>query len=186
LRPEDIVIGLSAYQTWAADLQPHRTSQEAVSVVIMKSQISSAWTFFGKFIFPIPFAVFALMQLIVSERDGTLPPLTWPLPLIYVRVAFPILIVGLVILDWGNLKRLYADKETLYISNYLKEIVVSVSKIQSIEEYPGPRLKAVRINFSEATDFGTAVEFIPKDFFPPWRRSAVVSDLRKLANLSEP
>jgi hypothetical protein len=106
----------------------------------------------------------------------------WPLPLVYLRLAFPLLIAGLVILDVGNLKRLYADKENLYISNYLKEIVVSISKIQSIEEDHD----VTRIYFSEATAFGTAVKFVPKNKFPPWRRSVVVSELRKLANLSGP
>jgi hypothetical protein len=146
----------------------------------MKSELSSAWTFYGKFIFPIPFFVFALTQ--ITPEWHTLPPIMWPLPSIYLRLAFPLLIAGLVILDVGNLKRLYADKENLYISNYLKEIVVSISKIQSIEE----DYDVTRIYFSEATAFGTAVKFFPKDKFPPWRRSLVVSELRKLANLSGP
>ena len=127
----------------------------------------------------MPFFVFALTQS--APEWHTLPPIMWPPPLIYLRLAVPLLIAGLVILDVGNLKRIYADKENLYISNYLKEIVVSISKIQSIEEYPD----VTRIYFSEATAFGTAVKFMPKDKFPPWRRSVAVSELRRLADLAE-
>jgi hypothetical protein len=148
----------------------------------MKSAISSPWTFLFKFIFPLPFLVFALIQ-IASEWPAAPPPSSDAL--IYLRLAFPLLFVGVAILISGNLKRLYVDKENLYISNYLKEIVVSVSKIQRIEEHLGPRFKATKIYFCEPTAFGTAVEFMPKDSFPPWRRSVVVSELRKLAKLSE-
>ena len=153
----------------------------------MKSKISSPWTFFAKFIFPLSFFVVALIQ-IVSAWPGIPPPSNgamWPPPLPYLSLAFPLLFVVFAIVYSGNLKRIYMDKKNLYISNYLKEIVVSIENIQSVEEYPGPRLRPAKIRFREATDFGMQVAFIPRDSSPPWRRSVVVSELRKLANLSD-
>jgi hypothetical protein len=144
-------------------------------------------TFFFKFIFPLLFLVGAC-SLIVFAWPGQNPAsngTTWPPLLIYLRLAFPLLIVGFVISHFGNLKRIYVDKKNLYISNYLKEIVVSIGNIQSVEEYPGPRLKPAKIRFREATDFGRQVEFVPRDSSPPWRRSVVVSELRKMADSHE-
>lgn len=147
----------------------------------MKSKISSLWTFFAKFIFPLPFFVFALLQIISvwSAKNSTTNGTTWPPLLVYLWLGFPL---GVVV-SFGNVKRIYMDKQNLYISNYLKEIVVPIRNVQSVEEYPGPRLRPAKIRFREATAFGMQVAFIPRDSHPPWRRSVVVSELRKMADL---
>lgn len=146
-----------------------------------KSEISSVWTFFAKFLFPLPFVIFSF-SIVFSAWFGNHLPTHIEISssqMKYLSLYFPIIFIGVPVLLCGRLKRLRLDRENLYISNYFKEVVVPIANIKEVEEHLGLRLAPTRIYFRQATSFGSEIYFIPRDTFLPWRPSLVVAELRK-------
>ncbi|MDH5667026.1 MAG: hypothetical protein OEY86_03325 [Nitrospira sp.] len=114
--------------------------------------ISSPFTFLLKFIIP----VWVVGSLIWSI--GTDLPTREEKDMEY--LGFGILVGTFIIWTVAGLKKVRMDSTHLYISNYLKEIVVPVDDIVDITDYTGLNLAHV-IHFRTPTVFGQSIKFFP-------------------------
>ena len=64
-------------------------------------------------------------------------------------------------LTFFRLKRVDADEENIYISNYFKTFKYSADSIESIVIYNHLILKAAHLKFKEKSSFGKKIIFIP-------------------------
>jgi hypothetical protein len=75
---------------------------------------------------------------------------------------------GTTLLLWGcvGLKRVRIDSSNLYISNYLRELVVPFSSVAKITERQWANIHPVTIHFKTPTIFGETIKFMPKMRIP--------------------
>jgi hypothetical protein len=147
--------------------------------------ISSAHTFWMKFVFPIIWiSLFGLGTLglflgAFRGRDNN-PPEAW---LKWQFLAMWIL--GSVFIWWvcARLKKVCIDGDAIYVSNYFKELRISLDTIRDVSENRWINIHPVTIHFRTATPFSDRVVFMPTMRFFGWRTHPVVGELRKLAHL---
>ena len=128
----------------------------------MRRTLSSAQTFLVKFIVPSVWLAGATTATVllfttghITTRSGPAPPETkWSL------LAATVLGGGL--LYWGcmRLKRVEIDNEWLYISNFRREIRVSLRDVKQVTENRWISFRPVTIEFRRETDFGPRITFI--------------------------
>lgn len=127
--------------------------------------LSSADTFIWKFIFPVLWSLgsfLALVQIYKSERGG--------LPFFVFGICWAVMGITRYFLCGYHLKRVRIDKDFLYVSNYLKEIKISLRNVDEVDITGifesfitnGPM---VIINLKLASEFGERIEFIPRHFY---------------------
>lgn len=142
----------------------------------MTRTISSAQTFFTKFVLPglwIP--IFG--GAVVVAWMGLMPP----------EIKAAILLAWLVgaTIMWrtcARLKRVRLGDGTLYISNYFREIRAPLAEIEEVTENRWTNIHPVTVRFRHETDFGSLITFMPKvRMFGLWRSHPIVAELRKLA-----
>jgi hypothetical protein len=95
--------------------------------------------------------------------------------------------LGSVVMCWmcAPLKRLRTDGRNLYVSNYLKEIVVPASLIDRVTENRWINIHPVTIYLRGDTEFGREIVFMPEPCFAfHWRSHPVVSEIRRLAQIA--
>ena len=147
--------------------------------------ISSAMTFLYKSVLPIIWIVgFGLATLsmwmgVMHGKDGAPPPES-------IKLIFTVLwVVGTACwLGFSlNMKRVRIDNDTIYVSNYLQEISVPVTKIRDITENRWLNIHPVTIHFSVSTEFGSRITFMPTIRFLSWRSHPIVAELKQLAGL---
>ena len=149
--------------------------------------LSSAWTFFAKFVFPAVWITgFGLATGLVwfgglHDGNNALPPPG-------LRFVFlGIWIVGSTFILWANagLKRVRMDGRELFVSNYFREIRIPFSAVIDVRQNRWLNSRPITIYFRDATEFGDRASFIPKwrirlQF---WRIDPVVGELKRLAGL---
>ncbi len=122
----------------------------------MKKHLSSMWTRLHKFIIPLFLLLFFVAPQVYLLRDfgqnmvQDLIQLLWltaPVAYIY-RYQLP-------------LKKVYAEHNNLYISNYRKTIEVSLSSIEKVTQtlYIA---KVVHVTLDSETSFGKVIRFRPQ------------------------
>jgi hypothetical protein len=80
------------------------------------------------------------------------------------------------------LKRLRTDDRNLYVSNYLKEITVPASLVDSVTENRLINIHPVSIHLRSDTDLGSKIVFMPKARFTfTWMSHPVVDEIKRLA-----
>ncbi len=80
------------------------------------------------------------------------------------------------------LKRIRVDGGNLYVSNYLKEIVVPAGLIERVTENRWINIHPVTIHFRSETEFGSKIVFMPKARFAfSWTSHPVVGEIGRLA-----
>ena len=84
----------------------------------------------------------------------------------------------------AGLKRIRADDHQLFVSNYLRETSIPFSAIADVKQNRWINSKQIQIYFSERTEFGDRVSFVPKKRARIWRHDPAYFELRKLAGLS--
>lgn len=152
----------------------------------MRDPLSSANTFFWKFVFPVVWigafvtgtAALFLTDIDVRHEAGQVPPQDMKWMFLIATV------VGSVLIYWGGvrLKRIAIDDHALYISNYLKEIVVPLQELERVSENRVINTHPVTLSFRRETEFGRRVVFIPKArFFGFLSSHPVVDQLRTAA-----
>lgn len=129
--------------------------------------ISRSWTLFYKILFPLVWVgtagtwlIFLFLDWIGYHGRGfQAPPLDFGL----------IFSTGLIIafgayFYWycARLKRVAMDDSYLYISNYLKEIMVPLQEVVDIREDKWARAHFITLVFKDKTEFGSKVIFIPQ------------------------
>ena len=107
--------------------------------------------------------------------SGMRPEQAWVIVL-----ALGLLIGGLIWWTVAPLKRLVLDGDDLLISNYLTEISVPLSAIESISGPSTTNPKRYTVTFTEPTEFGRTFTFMPPMVWSmnPWAESEVVGQLR--------
>jgi len=149
--------------------------------------LSSAWTFWTKFVLPAAWILILGTGNILLwsgnqvGKDNTVPP---------PEMKFAHLgawILGTAFILWFSvgLKRVRIGEGQLHLSNYVREIAVPFSAITDVKQDRWLSHRPVTIYFRDATEFGDKVKFIPKQTFQFrfWRADPVVEELKQLAGL---
>jgi hypothetical protein len=148
--------------------------------------LSSAWTFWAKFVFPalwiLGFGVGTILLwsggLVVGRNHEMPPPQT----------KFMFLgawIVGTTFILWASagLKRVRMDERQLHVSNYVQEIDIPFSAIIDVKQNRWLNARPITIYFRDSTEFGDKATFMPKQRIQFWRIDPVVDELKQLAGL---
>ena len=152
--------------------------------------LSSAWTFWAKFIFPAiwisAFGVGAILFWSGGFVDGN-----HAAPPPQIKFVFAGLwIAGTALILWTNagLKRVRTDERQLYVSNYLQEIDVPFSAITDVSQNRWLNSRPVTIHFGYATELGDTATFMPRQRIRIqfWRIDPVVDELKQLAGIVAP
>lgn len=149
-------------------------------------ELSSAWTFWAKFVFPVVWiSGFGLGTILLwfgsfHDRNGSMPPPQ--LKFVFLGVW----VVGSSFILWANagLKRMRAGERRLYVSNYIREICVPFSAILDVKQNRWINSRPITIYFRDATEFGDKATFIPKRRIRIafWRVDPIVNELKQLAD----
>ncbi|HMA94677.1 MAG TPA: hypothetical protein VKP30_18430 [Polyangiaceae bacterium] len=146
----------------------------------MRETLSSANTFFYKVVFPVlwigGFTIGTAMLFLTgvdARQDARLTPppdMKW--------MFLVATLVGSAFIYWGcvRLKRVALDGHRLYISNYLKEVVVPLQELECVSENRLVNIHPVTLSFRSETEFGRRVVFMPRV-----RLFAFLSSLRTAA-----
>jgi hypothetical protein len=152
-----------------------------------KSDLSSAWTFSAKFVFPalwiagLGLGVVFLWLGGMHDGNNVLPP---------PELKFVFLgawIIGLALILWTSvgLKRVRMDERQLFISNYFREAGIPFSAVTDIRQNRWLSHRPITIYFRDETEFGDRATFMPKwrIHIQFWRVDPVVDELKQLAGL---
>lgn len=155
----------------------------------MLKTLSSVQTFFMKMLFPPVWILgfgFVTLNLWLGDMQGK----TGALPSDAMRWKFlGAWIIGTGFILWActGLKRVRADSDNLYVSNYFREISVPLVMITDVTENRWVSIHPVMVHFRSVTTFGQKITFMPRiDFFGLWRSHPVVAELKHLAGLAHP
>ena len=148
----------------------------------MRERISSAQTFFAKVVFPVVwiggFSI-GTIALFAAERMAgrpTPPGVPW--------VFLGATLLGSAAIYWYcvRLKRVDIDGDSLFVSNYRREIVVPLTDVDGVTENPWVNMHPVTIHLRRDTEFGRSITFMPKiQWFLFLRSHPVVAELRLAA-----
>jgi hypothetical protein len=161
--------------------QQRKSCAELIRQLMMhESDLSSAWTFYAKFVFPaVWISGFGLGTILLwfgglHDRNNALPPL-----------FLGLWILGSTFILWANagLKRVRTDDRQLLVSNYIREIRIPFSAIMDVRQNRWLNTRPITIYFRDATEFGDRATFIPKWRIQFWRIDPVVDELKQLAGL---
>jgi hypothetical protein len=152
----------------------------------LPATLSSGRTFWMKVIFPViwigAFAGGTLSMFLAADSwkgaDGG-PVDSWMKWLFLGLTLF-----GAALIWWTSirLKRVRMDHQALYISNYVREIVVPLSNVAEVIENRWINIHPVTVRFHTHTEFGTAITFMPKVRpFAFWSSHPVVAQIREAA-----
>jgi hypothetical protein len=159
----------------------------------MPRTLSSAWTFFYKFLLPVLLiAVFAVGFRSALEARGAYsgtPSASPPVDLLALGLVVLVALVA-VARTCVPLKRvrLGDDGETLLVSNYFQEWKVPAGLITSVRQNRWLKLRPVTLHLRIDPGCGTRVTFMPpvRINFLFWREDPVVEELRALASMHVP
>lgn len=150
--------------------------------------LSSAWTFWTKFVFPaVWISGFGSGAILLwfggfHDRNNAMPPPQMNL------VFLGVWVLGSTFILWASagLKRVRMGEGQLYVSNYVREICIPFSAIIDVKQNRWLNSRPVTIYFRDATAFGDKATFIPKRRIRIqfWGTDPVVNELKQLAGLA--
>jgi hypothetical protein len=146
--------------------------------VMQERTLSSAWTFWTKFLFPAIW-IFAFGYVTFVWSGGS-PQTKLVFLVVWIAGATSILWV------YAGLKRVRLDERQLYVSNYIQEIHIPFSAITEVKQNRWINSRPITIYFRDATQFGDKVTFMPKQRIQIWSVDPVVNELKQLAGLVAP
>lgn len=139
--------------------------------------ISSRWTFFTKFIGPAFTVVIGIrFVLFAFEAIRNEPQLS-------VFVGF-IVVTAMCLSLWNSfrIKKVKVDSNNLYVSNYLRDTVISLDHIAEVKANIWLEPQIVTIYLNSPSEFGEKISFLaPYRFFVFYTPSPIVDELRQLA-----
>jgi hypothetical protein len=150
-------------------------------------ELSTRWTYFYKYIFPALWiggfasgtCVMWFQSLVNRAADPEIASMRW----IFLLAT----IVGSTVIIWSSrrLKKVSMDGQFLYVSDFSNEIQVPLSAISKVTENRWDNSHPVTIYFSQPTDFGQKITFMPTiRMFGFWSSHPVVDKIRSAANIS--
>jgi hypothetical protein len=145
----------------------------------MQRTISSKQTFLMKIVFPllwIPLFSIGILSVFFNSSMKS------DFPKIYVLLIW---IIALISIYWFciRLKKVSVFGDSLYVSNYLKEIKIPLSEIINVTENVWVNIHPVTIHLKNPSEFGNKIVFMPTfRFFGFWSSHPIVSELIELAN----
>jgi hypothetical protein len=150
--------------------------------------LSSAWTFCSKFVFPAIWISGFGLGSIPLWFDG-LHDINNAMPPPQIKYVFlGVWVFGSVFILWANagLKRVGMDERQLHISNYFREVCIPFSAIIDVKQNRWINSRPITIYFRDATEFGDKATFMPKQrmIIQFWRLDPVVHELKQLAGLA--
>jgi hypothetical protein len=151
-----------------------------------KQTISSASTFWMKFVFPplwiagFGFGAFILWFGLARGKLGELPPIGLKYTFAIVWVAGTTFVLWIAL----RIKRIQIDETHLYVSTGFKEIAIPIMEIAAVKELRWIRGHPITIRFKNLTACGTSVMFLPKLSLGFWSKHPVVEELRQWAGLA--
>jgi hypothetical protein len=129
-------------------------------------------------VFPCLATLFGLAVAVVNVFNSTQPLIDRIGGVIWV-----LLICALVYWTCFKLKAVSLDESNLYVSNYLKEITVSLSEIGYVYQIIGGN-GGVVIHLKSASEFGRTIMFLPTwQPFVLFSQHPIVNELRRLTEL---
>ena len=152
-----------------------------------KNDLSSAWTFPAKLIFPVLWiSGFGLGTALLwldafHGRNNELPP-----PIMKF-LFLGMWLVGSSLILWLHvgLKRVCVDGRQLVVSNYLREICIPFAAVRDVSQNRWLNIRPITIYLRYVTVFGDQITFIPKQRIALrfWRDDPVVDELKRSAGL---
>lgn len=138
-------------------------------------EISSQWTFFYKFMYPI------LLVLSAGEFVAGMAATK-----LYGFIAVSIVLFAYHAWKSVQAKRVRHDGELLYVSNYIKEIVIPFKDMSHVaENTPLYGYSLLTIHLKTTSAFGNKIRFMPKFTMLYVRPHPVATELRTMAGLEE-
>jgi hypothetical protein len=146
----------------------------------MRRRLSSAQTFFAKFIFPAGFFAAAAVMLTLFIALPLLAdwPFTWAGALIALGWAGGVTWCCFTV--YIPLKVVSLDGRCLRVSNFRKEIAIPLSEVKQVEEVKQFRFKLVSLSLKRPNEFGREIKFMPRARLRLWKEHPVVGELRGL------
>jgi hypothetical protein len=132
--------------------------------------ISSAQTFFSKFILPFVAAAPLAIGAVLIGRA------IWPLFL-----PFGLAVCASIYWYCGRLKKVAIDSDGLVISNYFREVRVPWRDILQVSGSRWVSTRQITVTFDHDIGFGTSIIFMPKvRLLWPGQESPIAQELRDL------
>lgn len=122
----------------------------------MKRKLSSDWTYFEKWVGLPVFggaAIFLIVQLIRDFREVEAG--TFLFFAVWLTGAFAACRYG-----WRS-KHVSVDEQFLYATNYLKEIAIPLSEMESVKYFGLGNVRTVTVYLKSRSDFGRSIKFNP-------------------------
>jgi hypothetical protein len=150
--------------------------------------LSSAWTFSAKFVFPVLW-ISGFGSGTVLLWVGDLHDKNHVLPSAELKFVFVgAWIVGSTFILWANasLKRVGINGQNLFVSNYFREILIPLNTVTDVKQNRWLNSRPITIHLGDATEFGDRLTFIPKRRirFLFWRVDPLVQKLKQFAGLA--
>ena len=138
--------------------------------------LSSRLTFFTKIVFPTVW-IGGFGAGTIAMWIGNAPnQMKWSF---LVALGF-----GSLFIWWScvRLKRVRVDRQSFYVSNYLKEIALPLTIIERVSENRWINIRPVTLYFRRATEFGHEIVFMPKTRMTMviWRPHPVVDEIKRM------
>ncbi|MGA8613147.1 MAG: hypothetical protein WB760_15895 [Xanthobacteraceae bacterium] len=141
-------------------------------------RISSKWTFFYKFVFPVIWfgfiIVFLIVAVFVPTRSGqgpALPALIVPI----IMIAFGYLLMKKLIFDLAD--EVWDDGNTLVVKTGGQEQRIALSDIKNVNYSVMTSPPRVVLSLRRPTVFGDRVAFCAPIRFVPFATSPIIDDL---------
>ena len=147
----------------------------------MRRKLSSAQTFLVKIVLPTVWLLgFTMGTGSLFLTGGFTDPQGFPPPPEMKWLSLAATVLGGLFLYWFcmRLKRVEIDDHWLYISNFLREIRVSLLDIEEVSENRWINIRPITVEFRRDTEFGPRIIFMPKTrWWGFWRPHPAVGEL---------
>ncbi|HEY2895522.1 MAG TPA: hypothetical protein VGJ12_00180 [Gemmatimonadaceae bacterium] len=158
----------------------------------MNDDLSSAWTFVYKFVFPalwIPLVGFGILtafqhpgEVIYNGVKGAAPPFIG-------YELFAVWLAGSALILWFcmSLRRVRLTDDALLVSNYISEWRIPFAMIEGVSQDRWVNLRPITIRLCADVGCGRSVKFMPplRWLLLFWREDPEVAELRRLAGLAK-
>ena len=142
-------------------------------------RLSSLFTFFCKFISPVIWFTVVCYAFYEAYKDTN----NGEIPLILIALIIIPISISIYLCDIRN-KRVYLERSTLHVSNYIHSIEVDISEIESVHGSILLSPELVWFKLRNPTKFGSTIFFMPKlRFHFGFTKHPIVEELRELAGI---